>query len=62
VQELITNAFSNTGQPEFELIKLQTKAAKENNNYEILFCFVMPTIKIDVCDFVVAQILSTLCQ
>jgi hypothetical protein len=32
VQELITNAFLNTGQPEFELIKLQTKAAKEKNN------------------------------
>jgi len=62
VQELITNAFLNTGQPEFELIKLQTKAAKENNNYEISFRFVTPTIKIEVCDFVVAQILSTLRQ
>ena len=38
VQELITNAFSNTGQPEFELIKLETKAAKENNKYELSFC------------------------
>jgi hypothetical protein len=37
VQELITNAFSNTGQPEFELIELETKAAKENNKYEKSF-------------------------
>jgi hypothetical protein len=37
VQELITNAFSNTGQPVFELIELQTKAAKENNIYELSF-------------------------
>jgi hypothetical protein len=34
VQELINNAFSNTGQPVFELIELQTKAAKEKNTYE----------------------------
>ena len=38
VQELITNAFSNTGQPEFELIEPEKKAAKENNKYELLFC------------------------
>jgi hypothetical protein len=31
VQHLITNAFSNTGQPVFELIKLQSTAAKEND-------------------------------
>ncbi len=37
VQELITNAFSNTGQPVFELIELQRKAAKENNKYELSF-------------------------
>jgi hypothetical protein len=40
VQELITNAFSNTGEPVFELIKLQRKAAKKNNNYEKSFRFV----------------------
>jgi hypothetical protein len=37
VQELITNAFSYTGQPVFELIKLHTKVAKENIKYEISF-------------------------
>jgi hypothetical protein len=40
VQELITNAFLNTGEPVFELIKLQTKAAKENNKYEKSFRYV----------------------
>ena len=37
VQELITNAFSNMGEPVFVLIKLQTKTAKENNKYEKSF-------------------------
>ena len=37
VQELINTAFSNTGQPVFEFIELQTKAAKEKNKYELLF-------------------------
>jgi hypothetical protein len=37
MQQLITNAFSNMGQPVFELIKLQTKAAQENDKDEISF-------------------------
>jgi hypothetical protein len=41
VQELINTAFSNTGQPVFEFIELQTKAAKEKTNMS--YCFVVVT-------------------
>jgi len=43
VQELITNAFSNMGQPEFELIELEKKQQKKTTNMRNRFVVVTPT-------------------